>query len=155
MYKTLNCCDNTRAVTGNQAAPKRWKLAHPEDDIALLSTDLFYVEEEDAAPDAEIAAYQDERHLTPDANPLDFWRCNSSRYPVLSRMVGSTPLSFSSLTVALVLGPRLLADPDHKCAGRGCLFVRFSDNHKAAKSAVWSDRAAHHVSALLGAFRRV
>jgi hypothetical protein len=69
MYKTLNCCDNTRAVTGNQAVPKMLKLAHPEDDVALLSTGLFYVEEEDAAPDAEIAAYQDERHLTVDANP--------------------------------------------------------------------------------------
>jgi hypothetical protein len=48
------------------------------------------VEEEDAAPDAEIAAYQEERRLTAQANPLDFWRCNSSRYPVLPRMVGYT-----------------------------------------------------------------
>jgi hypothetical protein len=53
--------------------------------------DSWYQEEEDAAPDAEIAAYQDERRLTADANPLQFWRCNSTRYPVLSRMVGSTP----------------------------------------------------------------
>jgi hypothetical protein len=84
------------ADTGNQAAPKRRKLAHPkDDDVALLSTGLFYVEEEDASPDAEIAAYQDERRLTADANSLDFWRCNSSRYPVLSRMVRSTPLSLS------------------------------------------------------------
>jgi hypothetical protein len=78
--------------TGKQSAPKRRKLAHPNDeaDVALLSTGLFYVEEEDAAPDAEIAAYQEERRLTAHAKPLDFWRCNSSRYPVLSRMVGST-----------------------------------------------------------------
>jgi hypothetical protein len=80
--------------TGKGAAPKRRKLAHPDDDIALLSTGLFYVEEEDAAPDAEIAAYQDERRLKADANPLDFWRFNSSRYPVLSRMVGSTSTTF-------------------------------------------------------------
>jgi hypothetical protein len=45
-------------ATGKQSAPKRRKLAHPKDeaDVALLSTGLFYVEEEDAAPDAEIAA---------------------------------------------------------------------------------------------------
>jgi hypothetical protein len=138
------------ADTGSQAAPKRRKLAHPDDDVGLLSTGLFYVEEEDAAPDAEIAAYQDERRLTADANPLDFWRCNSSRYPVLSRMVESTPLSsslISSLTVSPVVGPGFLADPGDKCAGGGCVFFRFPDNHKAAKSAGWADRAAHHVSA--------
>jgi hypothetical protein len=129
-------------ATGKQSAPKRRKITHPKDeaDVALLSTGLFYVEEEDAAPDAEIAAYQEERRLTAQANPLDFWRCNSSRYPVLPRMVhrlySSGPFCLS-FTVALVLGPRFLADPGHKCASGGCLFVRFSDHYKARQSTLW------------------
>jgi hypothetical protein len=53
---------HTRPTT-TQSAPKRRKLKQPDDeeDVALLFTGLFYVEEEDDAPDAEIAAYQDVR----------------------------------------------------------------------------------------------
>jgi hypothetical protein len=73
--------------TSTQSAPKRRKLDDDDADVALLSTGLFYIEEEEEAPDAEIAAYQAERPLAPHSDPLDYWRCNASRYPVLSRMV--------------------------------------------------------------------
>jgi hypothetical protein len=78
---------------------QRFRELEREKSIILFSSDFRltlpvehkhdsrYQEEEDAAPDAEITVYQNERRLTADANPLEFWRCNSSRYPVLSRMV--------------------------------------------------------------------
>jgi hypothetical protein len=82
--------------TNNQSASKRRKLSqvNHEADVALLATGLFYVQEEDETPDAEIAAYQDERRLPPHTDPLDFWRCNASRYPVLSRMVYTRSIQF-------------------------------------------------------------
>jgi hypothetical protein len=42
-----------------------------------------------------------------------------------------------SLTVALVLGTRFLADPGHQCASGGCLFVRFSDHYTETQLALW------------------
>jgi hypothetical protein len=74
--------------TATVQASKRRKLAHNDQDyVALLSTGLFYIEEEYPSPDAEIASYQAERRQPPTANPLDFWRLNATRYPVLARMV--------------------------------------------------------------------
>jgi hypothetical protein len=74
--------------TATVQASKRRKLAHNDQDyVALLSTGLFFIEEEDPSPDAEIGSYQAERRQPPTANPLDFWRLNATRYPVLARMV--------------------------------------------------------------------
>jgi hypothetical protein len=78
------------------STPKRRKLAQErdEEEVTLLSTGLFYIEEEEEAPDAEISAYQQERRLKPHANPLDYWRLNAERYPVLARMVNSSDWPF-------------------------------------------------------------
>jgi hypothetical protein len=73
--------------TATVQASTRRNLAHNDEDyVTLLSTGLFFIEE-DPSPDAEIASYQAERRQPPTANPLDFWRLNVTRYPVLARMV--------------------------------------------------------------------
>jgi hypothetical protein len=128
-------CQHPRPTT-TQSAPKRRKLAlvSDEQDVALLSTGLFYVEEEDDAPDAEISAYQNERPLARHANPLDFWRCNAARYPILSRMVYTPSVNslchgWLTITAGSCLGSRLSSNPRHECASRGRIFLCFPDNH--------------------------